>query len=126
MFGALILCFPLMVFVTLLFFVDTYTKHVWYYPLVVKYDVFLTFLHFQVLVERQFSWKIKSVQTDWGGEYRNLNSLFQTIGIHHRLICSHTNVQNDIIERRHQYIVEIGLALLGECSAPLWFWNYVF
>jgi histone deacetylase 1/2 len=72
-------------------FVDAHTKHICYYPLVAKYDVFSTFQCFQTLVERQFSLKIKSVQTDWGGEYYKLNKFFQAIGIHHRLICPHTH-----------------------------------
>jgi histone deacetylase 1/2 len=50
-------------------FVDAYTKYVWYYPLVAKSDVYSVFHQFQTLVERQFSLKIKSVPTDWGGEY---------------------------------------------------------
>jgi hypothetical protein len=37
--------------------------------LVSKFDVFAIFYQFQALVERQFSLKIKSVQTDWSGEY---------------------------------------------------------
>jgi len=45
-------------------FVDAHTKHIWYYPLVVKSDVFSTFQCFQTLVERQFSLKIKSIQID--------------------------------------------------------------
>jgi histone deacetylase 1/2 len=45
-------------------FVDARTKYIWYYPLVAKSDVFSTFQRFQTLVERQFSLKIKSVQTD--------------------------------------------------------------
>jgi histone deacetylase 1/2 len=81
--------------------------------------VFSIFQRFQLLVERQFSHKIKSVQTDWGGEYRKLNIFFQTIGIHHRLICPHTYKQNDSVERRHRYIVETGLTLLGQCSTLL-------
>jgi len=60
-------------------FVDAHTKHIWYYPLVAKSDVFSTFQRFQTLVERQFSLKIKSVQTDWGGEYHKLNKFFQTL-----------------------------------------------
>jgi len=100
-------------------FVNAHTKHIWYYPLVAKSDVFPTFQCFQTLVKRQFSLKIKSVQTDWDGEYRKLNKFFQTIGIHHRLICPHTHEQNGIIERRHQHIVETGLTLLGQCSALL-------
>jgi len=53
-------------------------------------------------------------------------SFFQTIGIHHRLICPYTHEQNSKVERRHMHIVETGLILLGECKAPLWFWNYGF
>ena len=79
----------------------------------------MSFQRFQTLVEHQFSLKIKSVQTDWGGEYHKLNKVFQTIGIHHRLICSHTHEQNGTVERRHRYIVETGLILLGQCSALL-------
>jgi histone deacetylase 1/2 len=107
-------------------FVDAYTKYVWYYPLVAKSDVYSVFHQFQTLVERQFSLKIKSVQTDWGGEYRKLSIFFQTVGIHHRLICPHTHEQNGTVERRHRHIVETGLTLLGQCKAPFRFWNYAF
>jgi histone deacetylase 1/2 len=92
----------------------------------VKSDVFFILQCFQTLVELQFSLKIKSVQTDWGGEYCKLNKFFQTIGIHYRLICPHTHEQNGIVKRCHRHIVETGLTLLGQCSAPLRFWNYAF
>jgi len=36
-------------------FVNAHTKHIWYYPLVVKSDVFFTFQRFQTLVEVSFS-----------------------------------------------------------------------
>jgi histone deacetylase 1/2 len=72
-------------------FVDAHTKFIWFYPMVAKSDVFNIFHQFQALVECQFSLKIKSVQTDWGGEYRKLNTYFKTIGIHHRVICPHTH-----------------------------------
>jgi len=107
-------------------FVDAYTKYVWYYPHVAKSDVYSVFHQFQTLVESQFSLKIKFVQTDWGGEYQKLSIFFQTIGIHHRLICPHTHEQNGTVERRHRHIVEIGLTLLGQCKAPFQFWNYAF
>ncbi|KAJ6733370.1 hypothetical protein OIU74_005177 [Salix koriyanagi] len=96
-------------------FVDAHTKYIWYYPIALKSDVFAVFQQFQLLVERQFSCKIKTVQTDWGGEYRKLNSFFKTIGIHHRLICPHTHEQNGTVERRHRHIVETGITLLGQC-----------
>ena len=107
-------------------FVDAHTKFIWFYPLTAKSDVFAIFHQFQALVERQFSLKIKSVQTDWGGEYRKLNTYFKTIGIHHRVICPHTHEQNDMVERSHRHIVETGLTLLGQCHAPLKYWSYAF
>jgi len=80
------------------------------------------FHQFQVFVERQFSRKIKFVQTDWGSEYHKLNSFFKTIGIHHRLICPNTHEQNGTVERRRRHhIVETGLTLLCQCKAPLKF-----
>jgi histone deacetylase 1/2 len=45
-------------------FIDAHTKYIWYFSLVVKSDVFSIFQCFQVLVERQFSCKIKSIQTN--------------------------------------------------------------
>jgi histone deacetylase 1/2 len=79
------------------------------------------FHQFHVLVVRQFSRKIKSVQTDWGGEYCKLNSFFKTIGIHHCIKCPYTHEQNGTVKRRHRHIVEIGLTLLDHCKAPLKF-----
>jgi hypothetical protein len=48
----------------------------------------------------------------------NYPYFFQTVGIHHRLICPHTHEQNGTVERRHRHIVETGLTLLGKCKAP--------
>jgi len=42
-------------------FIDVHTKYIWYYPLVAKSDVFFIFQRFQLLVERQFPRKIKSI-----------------------------------------------------------------
>jgi hypothetical protein len=38
--------------------------------------VFDVFLQFQAHVERLLKTKIIIVQSDWGGEYQNLNSFF--------------------------------------------------
>jgi hypothetical protein len=45
-------------------FMDAHMKFIWFYPFVLKSDVFNAFHQFQVFVERQFSQKIKYVQTD--------------------------------------------------------------
>lgn len=77
-----------------------------------KSDVFPIFQKFQLLVEREFNRKIKSIQSDWGGEFRKLNKFFATLGISHHLICPHTHEQNGIIKRCNCHIVETGLTLL--------------
>ena len=113
-------------FLYFVIFINAHTKHIWYYLLIAKSDVFSRFHCFQVFIEHQFSCKIKFVQPDWGAKYSKLNSFFQTISIHHRLIFPHAHEQNGTIECRHRYIIKSGLTLLGQCSVPSWFWNYTF
>jgi histone deacetylase 1/2 len=93
-------------------FMDAHMKFIWFYPFVLKFDVFNAFHQFQVFFERQFSQRIKSIQTDWGGEYRKLNLFFKTIGIHHVFICPHTHEHNGTVKRRHRHIVETALPFL--------------
>jgi hypothetical protein len=77
-------------------------------------------------VERQFDRKILTDQSDWGGEYRKLDSFFTSLGIAHHVSCPHTHQQNGDIERKHRHIVEVGLALLSHASMPLKFWDEAF
>ncbi|CAH1438446.1 unnamed protein product [Lactuca virosa] len=98
----------------------------WIFPLKSKSDVFSTFQQFLLTVERQFQTKLKSVQTDWGGEFRNLSKFFSSLGITHRLSCPHTSEQNGVVERRHRHVVETGLTLLAQSGVPQRFWHYAF
>ncbi|GJY76087.1 putative RNA-directed DNA polymerase [Tanacetum coccineum] len=76
------------------------------------------------MVERQFTTKLKNVQTDWGGEFRNLASFFSSLGIIHRRSCPHTSEQNGFVERRNRHVVETGLTLLAQACVPQRFWHY--
>jgi histone deacetylase 1/2 len=107
-------------------FIDDFSKFTWVYLLKHKSEVFSKFREFQTLVEHSFNTKIKAMQTDWGGEYQRLNSFFSQIGIAHLFSCPHTHQQNGSAERKHQHIVEIGLALLSHASMPLKFWDEAF
>lgn len=104
-------------------FIDDFSKYTWIYLLKKKSDVFQAFLDFQWYVERLFSTKILTMQTDWGGEYEKLNSFFQRIGIVHHVSCPHAHQQKGSAECKHHYIVEKGLALLYQASVPLKFWD---
>jgi histone deacetylase 1/2 len=88
--------------------------------------VFDVFLQFQAHIERLLKTKIISVQSDWGGEYHNLNTFFQKLGISHRVSCPHTHQQNGIAERKHRHIVETGLTLLAYACVPFCYWSDAF
>jgi histone deacetylase 1/2 len=102
-------------------FIDDYSKFTWIYLLRQKSAVFQCFHDFQTLVERQFSRKIRAVQSDWGGEYQALSSFFTRMGISHHVSCPHAHQQNGAAERKHRHIVEVGLTLLAHASMPLKF-----
>jgi hypothetical protein len=61
-----------------------------------------------------------------GGEYRNLNKFFTSLGISHRISCPHTHQQNGSVERKHHHNVETGLTLLASSSVPFSYWDEAF
>ncbi|KAI3516852.1 hypothetical protein L1887_15941 [Cichorium endivia] len=108
------------------FFMDDCTKFVWVYFLSHKSQVYSTFLAFKTMIKTQFSCDIKSVQSDWGGEYQNVSRFLNTHGIEHRVSCPYTQEQNGAIERRNRIVVEKGLTLLAQSSLPQMFWEHAF
>ena len=102
-------------------FIDDYSKFTWIYLLKNRSDVYQVFLNFQQFVERKFERKIKTMQTDWGGEYEKLHGFFKKIGITHYVFCPHAHQQNGSVERKHRHIVEVVLSLLTNASMPLKF-----
>lgn len=107
-------------------FVDHFSRFAWIYLLKAKSEIYNAFIHFKNLAENQFNTKIKVVQSDWVGEFRNLCKLFTDLGIMHRVSCPHTPEQNRLAERKHRHIVEMGLSLLSYSCLPLKFWDDVF
>jgi histone deacetylase 1/2 len=107
-------------------FVDKFTKYTWIYFLKQKSDALQAFKQFLALVQNQFNYKIKALQSDWGGEFRSSTALLQELGIIHRLTCPYTSHQNGTVERKHRQIVEMGLTMLSHASLPLKFWDHCF
>jgi hypothetical protein len=58
------------------FFIDAFSHFTWVFPIQSKFDVKPIFLKCQSMIECLLNSKIKSVQTDWGGKYRSLNTYF--------------------------------------------------
>jgi hypothetical protein len=104
-------------------FIDAYSRFMWLFPIQNKSDVKSVFISFQTMVECLFSRKIKSVQSDWGGEYRSLHTYFKYIGIIHRLSCPHTHQQQGCVDRKHRHIIDTTLALLADNGVPKQFWD---
>jgi hypothetical protein len=107
-------------------FIDDYSRYVWVYFLRSKSDVEKIFLQFQKHAETMLNTKVKSVQSDWWGEYQCLHHYFQVNVITHRVSYPHTHQQNGLAERKHRHIVETGLALLAQAHLPLRFWDEAF
>ena len=74
-------------------FIDDFSRYAWIYPLYQKSKVFDTFVKFKLLVETQFSTKIKQFQLDGGGEYTSVHfqSFLTKNGILHRKSCPYTS-----------------------------------
>lgn len=106
--------------------VDNFSRYIWIFPLKHKSDVYNVFKQFMTTIECQFNTKLKYVQTDWGGEFRNLSHFFNSLGILHRRSCPHTSEQNGLVERRHRHVVETGLTLLSQSGVPSKFWHFAY
>lgn len=75
-------------------FTDAFTRYTWLYLLKKKSNTLRAFTHFKTTVELQTGHKIKSLQTDGGGEYQALIHLLHSSGIIHRISCPYTPKQN--------------------------------
>ena len=103
-------------------FIDDFIRFSWIYPMKVKSEAKAVFIKFQNFVERQFNCKIKSLQTDWGGEFRSLLPLLDQLGVLFRHPCPYVHEQNGKVERKHRHVVETGLTLLAQAVMPLTYW----
>lgn len=54
-----------------------------------------------------------------------LHSFFATSGIIHQTSCAYTPKQNDVVERKYQYLLNVARALLFHSHMPIHFWGSV-
>ena len=84
------------------------------------------FVKFHTSVEKQLDFKIKSLQSDNGGEFKAFSSYLVAHGIKHGFSCPYTPEQNGRVERKLRHLTKTGLAFLAKASLPLSFWLHVF
>ena len=76
------------------------------------------------MVENLFSTKIKSLQSDGGGEYSSTHFkiFLAQSGILHRISCPHISQQNGVVERKHRHVMDIGLAFPTHLGLQTKYW----
>lgn len=71
------------------------------------------FFSFKNQAELQLGFPLKTLQSDWGVEYRAFTTFLTNNGIIHKTSCFRTHEQNGVVERKHRHIVDHGLALFA-------------
>lgn len=66
------------------------------------------------------------MQTNDGGEFCDFIPFFRTSVIEHRISCPYTSQLNDIVERKHRHLIDMGFTLLSQVYLPLDLWDDVF
>lgn len=65
---------------------------------------------FYNMIETQFKEKIKLLRSDIGVKFQ-MRDFFNTKGIIHQRSCVETPQQNGVVERKHQYLLNVARAL---------------
>ena len=71
------------------------------------------FHNFKTQVELYHNHKLKTLRTNYGGEFHSLTSTLHIFGVVHQLLCPRTLEQNGFVERKCRHIVEKGLTLFA-------------
>ena len=85
-----------------------------------KSNAFAKFVHFNAMIENQFSSKIKIFRSNEGGEFtsNDFKTYLSQHGITYHLSYPYTPQQNGVVERKHKHIIETIVTLLSQASMP--------
>lgn len=105
-------------------FIDDYSRKCFAYPLKTKSQVFSKFIEFKTRVENETEKKIKTLRSDNGTEYDNINfhEYFAKHGIKHEKSAPYSPQQNGLAERMNRTIFEKARCMLLEACLPKQFW----
>lgn len=105
-------------------FIDDYSRKTWIYFLRKKDEAFASFLEWKKMAENQSGRKIKTLRTDNGLEFCNMefNNLCKEEGIVRHKTCAYTPQQNGVAERMNRTILDKVRSVLSESGLPKSFW----
>ena len=84
------------------------------------------FIKFLALVEKQLNFKIKSLQSNNDGEFKEFSSYLAAHNIEHKFSYPYTPEQNGRVKQKLRHVIETSLAFLAKAFLPLSFWLYAF
>jgi len=79
--------------------------------------------NFISFIKTQFNRKLKCLRSDNGPEFLT-SDFYQAKGIIHHRSCVETSQQNDIVERKHQHILNVARTLSFQSKIPISFWHF--
>lgn len=78
---------------------------------------------FLALTERQFSTKLKTIQSYNGTEFMCLTQIFKEQGVVHETSCVHTPQKNRRADRKYRHILNVARTLRFQANLPIVFWG---
>jgi len=96
--------------------VDDFSRFTWVISLHTKSEVRNHIVNFIAYIENQFKTTVKTIRTDNGAEFA-MNFFFSK-GIVHQTTYVETPEQNEIVERKHQHILNVTRTLLFQANLP--------
>ena len=106
-------------------FIDNYSRYSYVYLMHKKYESFGKFKEFMAEAEKQLGKSLKTLQSDRGGEYLDIEFKDHLLehGILSQLIASRTPQQNGVAERRNRTLLDMVRSMMSYSSLPISFWG---
>lgn len=102
-----------------------FSRGTWIFLMHSKMDALGMIRAFHLMVETQFSTKVKIGRTNNATVFYNTTckQLFHSLEIIHQSSCSYTPQQNGIVERKHRHFLNVARPLKFQSSIPLRYWK---
>ncbi|KAL8156686.1 hypothetical protein AgCh_001692 [Apium graveolens] len=103
--------------------VDDYSRFTWVLFLRTKDEAFIEFKDLITNLETKYSFKLKTIRSDHGGEFeKDFITFCKSRGITHEFSAPRTPQQNGVVERKNRTLQETARTLLHESKLPRKFW----
>ena len=105
-------------------FIDDFSRNIWIYFLLKKYEVFTKFKYFRDLVGNKLENKIKVLRTNNGGEFcgNEFEDFCKKCGIARQNTNPYTPQHNGVVERINRMLMEKEKSMLSSAGIGQEFW----